>query len=297
MEFNEELRRRIAQVEDGIGALLPAPDWQPARLALAARYAMQAGGKRIRPVLVLAAADLFPSPRSERLDPIPAAVAVECVHTYSLIHDDLPCMDDDDLRRGRPTVHKAFDEATAVLAGDALLAFAFELLATHYASRPSVASALGRALGSAAGFSYLVGGQMLDLEYEGAPNVTPSLLEEIHVRKTGGLIAASLVLGGTIGGADEAQAALLHRLGIEVGLAFQIQDDILDATADSATLGKTAGKDAKADKTTFVKLHGLEASRAHARRHSDAALEALASLPGDKTFLAALVESLVHRTR
>ncbi len=296
MDLDAEMRRRAALVEQGIDRLLPASNQSPTRLASAMRYSMQAGGKRLRPVLLLAAAELF-EPAGTGLDPVPAAVAVECVHTYSLIHDDLPCMDNDDLRRGRPTLHRAYDEATALLAGDALLALAFELLARHYSSQPGVAAALGGELGSAAGFGHLVGGQMLDLLNEKSDAVTAELLEEIHLRKTAALIAASLVLGGTIGGGAPEQIGQLRRAGLELGLAFQIMDDVLDATADSATLGKTAGKDAKADKTTSVKLHGLEASRRHAVARSEAALAALRPLPGDASFLTTLVGSLAARGR
>jgi geranylgeranyl pyrophosphate synthase len=299
MDFDAEMKRRAVRVEEGIDRLLPAANQRPERLAQAMRYSMQAGGKRLRPVLVLSASELWagrPQPGGP-LDPLPAAVAVECIHTYSLIHDDLPCMDNDDLRRGRPTLHKATDEATALLAGDALLAFAFQLLGTHYASRPAVAAALCRELGTAAGFNDLVGGQMLDLQYEKSTSVTPALLEEIHRRKTGGLIAASLVLGGLIGGADPSEAEILRRAGFNLGLAFQIVDDVLDATADSATLGKTAGKDAKADKTTYVKLHGLEASRRQVREKTDSVLADLRRLPGDTTFLAGLAEWLASRSK
>lgn len=299
VDLSAELTRRVALVENAIDRLLPPPHASPARMSAAMRYSMQAGGKRLRPVFVIAAEELFAGarPGRGRLDALPAAVAVECIHTYSLIHDDLPCMDNDDLRRGRPTLHKAFDEATALLAGDALLALAFELLASHYASRPEVATALVRELAFTSGFGHLVGGQMLDLLHERSSDVTAEALQEMHMRKTGGLISTSLVMGGLLGGADKRQVERLRSAGFEIGLAFQIIDDILDATADTATLGKTAGKDAKAGKTTFVKLYGLEQSRVHARRHSDAALEQIRKLPGDTTFLGALAESLVGRTR
>jgi geranylgeranyl pyrophosphate synthase len=258
------------------------------------RYSLEAGGKRLRPVLLLATAELSGVNDDCAL---PAAVAIECLHTYSLIHDDLPCMDNDDLRRGRPTAHKAFDEATALLAGDALLTHAFALLATAYAARPALAAVLVRELADAAGSRRLIGGQMEDLLAEKKNDATAEELEFIHLNKTAAMIEAALVMGGLCGGADEAVLATLRRAGRHLGLAFQIIDDVLDATADTATLGKTAGKDAKADKTTFVKLHGLDASRRLASEHTAAALTALDQLPGDRRFLSALITTMAARAR
>jgi geranylgeranyl pyrophosphate synthase len=292
MDLAAELKRHAARIEQGLARHLPAADTRPARLHTAMRYSIEAGGKRLRPVLLLAAADLCGAPADFAL---PAAVALECVHTYSLIHDDLPCLDNDDLRRGRPTAHKAFDEATALLAGDALLTHAFVLLSTAYAAQPSLSHAFIRELADAAGSRRLIGGQMEDLLAERKTDATAAELEFIHLNKTAAMVEAALVMGGIAGGAPEAALASLRRTGRHLGLAFQIIDDILDATADSATLGKTAGKDARADKTTYVKLHGIDVSRQIAREHTQAALQALAELPGDKAFLAALVETLIHR--
>jgi len=292
MDFPSELRRQAAVVERGLDQYLPPADTRPARLHEAMRYSLQAGGKRLRPVLVLATADLFAAQLGAAL---PAAVAIECLHTYSLIHDDLPCMDNDDLRRGQPTAHRQFDEATALLAGDALLTHAFALLAESYAAQPVLAHALIRELADAAGSRRLIGGQMADLLAE-KKDATPAELEFIHLNKTAAMIEAALVLGGLVGGADAAAIATLRRAGHELGLAFQIMDDVLDATADGATLGKTPGKDAKAGKTTFVKLHGLAASRQLAQAHSAAARAAFRELPGDTAFLVALVDSLVIRS-
>lgn len=292
MDFAAELKRQIARVERGLALHVPAADTRPARLHAAMRYSLEAGGKRVRPVLVLATAELF-----GRADDfaLPAAVALECIHTYSLIHDDLPCMDNDDLRRGRPTVHKAYDEATALLAGDALLTHAFALLATAYAGHPSLAHALVSELADAAGSRRLIGGQMEDLLAEKKANATAAELDFIHLNKTAAMIEAGLVMGALAGPAPAAAVTASRRVGRHLGLAFQIIDDVLDATADSATLGKTAGKDARADKTTYVKLHGIEASRRIAADHTRDALAALAELPGDSTFLAALINSLVCR--
>jgi geranylgeranyl diphosphate synthase, type II len=294
MDFAADLKRYVARVERGLDLHVPPATTRPTRLHTAMRYSLEAGGKRLRPVLLLATADLLTSASSAISDPLPAAVAVECLHTYSLIHDDLPCMDNDDLRRGRPTAHKQFDEATALLAGDALLTHAFALLAENYPV--ATAAALVRELADAAGSRRLIGGQMEDLLAEKKADATPDELEFIHLNKTAAMLEAALVMGGLVTAASEAQLAALRRAGRHLGLAFQIIDDILDATADTATLGKTAGKDAKADKTTFVKLHGLDASRKFAAEYTTAATAAFASLPGDKAFLTALVQTMAART-
>jgi geranylgeranyl diphosphate synthase type II len=292
MDFPSAFSQEVARIERGLAQYLPPADTRPARLHQAMHYSLQAGGKRLRPVLVLATAE-FCGARADAA--LPAAVAVECLHTYSLIHDDLPCMDNDDLRRGRPTAHRQFDEATALLAGDALLTHAFGLLAESYAAAPGLANALTRELAAAAGSRRLVGGQMEDLLAENKP-ATAADLEFIHLNKTAAMIEAALVMGGLIGGANPETVATLRRAGRQLGLAFQIIDDVLDATANSAALGKTAGKDAKAGKTTFVKIHGLATSRRLAKEHSDAAATALRGLPGDTAFLLALFESMAARS-
>lgn len=292
MDFAAKLQAYRERVEQGLDRLLPAAGTRPARLHEAMRYALLGGGKRLRPVLTLAAADLF----GPQHDALPAAVAIECVHAYSLVHDDLPCMDNDDLRRGRPTTHRQFDEATALLAGDALLTLAFQLIGRHYAGQPVLAAALTREIADAAGSERLIGGQMEDLLAEKKADATAEELEFIHLNKTAAMIGVSLVTGGLCGGADDAQRAALRATGRHLGLAFQIMDDILDATADTATLGKTAGKDAKAGKTTYVKLHGLDASQKFAREQTDAALKMLTIQPGDSTFLPMLVESMARRS-
>ncbi len=294
MHFTTKLNEAVARVEAALSVHVPSAETRPARLHAAMRYSLEAGGKRLRPVLLVAAAELRGAASA---DPLPAAVAVECLHTYSLIHDDLPCMDDDDLRRGRPTAHRAFDEATALLAGDALLTHAFALLAEAYAPSPVLAHALIRELADAAGSRRLIGGQMEDLLAEKKADATAGDLEFIHLNKTAAMIEAALVMGGLLGGCDRPALGALRRAGRHLGLAFQIVDDLLDATADTATLGKTAGKDARAGKTTFVKLHGLEASRGLAADQSRAAIEALQSLPGDPAFLVSLAGALLKRER
>ncbi len=314
MDFTAQLQACRERVERGLEELLPPATTRPARLHEAMRYSLEAGGKRLRPVLVLAAADLLagaarskienreskiataanPLP-ADKADALAAAVALECAHTYSLIHDDLPCMDNDDLRRGRPTAHRQFDEATALLAGDALLTYAFELLSEKYAAQPVLAHALTRELAAAAGSRRLIGGQMEDQLAEKKSATTPAALEFIHLNKTAAIITAALVLGGLCGGAAGTQLDQLRTAGRHLGLAFQIVDDILDATADTATLGKTAGKDARAGKATYVKLHGLDAARAHAARETHAALAALRTLPGGAPFLAQLATDMLRR--
>ncbi len=295
MDFAAEMKRHTARVERGLDRFVPPAGMRPARLHTAMRYSLEAGGKRLRPVLVLAAAESFGMPPEDDRA-LPAAVAIECVHTYSLIHDDLPCMDNDDLRRGRPTAHKQFDEATALLAGDALLTHAFAVLAENYAAEPLLAATLVRELAAAAGSRRLIGGQMEDLLAEKKSDATPDELEFIHLNKTAAMIEAALVMGGLVGGASEANLATLRRAGRHLGLAFQIIDDILDATGSTKSLGKTAGKDARANKTTFVKLHGLEASRRIAGQQTVAALDALAELPGHASFLIALIGSMAVRS-
>lgn len=290
MEFKDKLRACQERVESAFDIYLPHEQTRPARIHQAMRYSIKAGGKRLRPTLVIAAAELFDS----GLDPMPAAVAVECLHTYSLIHDDLPSIDDGDLRRGLPTCHKQFDEATAVLAGDALLTYAFQLLARHYRQQPAACAALVAELAEAAGSERLIGGQMEDILGEGAP-LSESSLQYIHLNKTSALIEACLVMGGAIGGATPAQLETLRQYGRAIGLAFQIIDDILDATSDAATLGKNAGSDASLEKTTYVKLYGLARSRELANERTAAATALCQSLPQGAPFLADLATHLAQR--
>ncbi len=293
MDFKTQFEAYLHRVNQGLRTLVPETGTRPQRLHEAIRYSLDAGGKRLRPVLCLAAADLA----AAKADALAAGIALECVHTYSLIHDDLPCMDDDDLRRGRPTVHKAFDEATALLAGDALLTHAFALLATHYASEPVLAAALVRELAEAAGSRRLIGGQMADLLAEKQASISAEDLDFIHLNKTAAMIEAALVMGGLCGGSGPDDLERLRRAGRHTGLAFQIIDDILDVTSDSATLGKTAGKDLAADKTTYVKHHGLDTAQRIAHEQTQAALEALKAIPGGAPFLFHLVSGMEKRIR
>jgi farnesyl diphosphate synthase len=253
-------------------------DWvvadAPAGLGEAMRYAVLDGGKRLRPLLVLAACE---SVRGNEEAALRAACAVELIHAYSLVHDDMPCMDNDVLRRGKPTVHVKYGQAQALLAGDALQALAFELLAPEGAAVPAkVQAALCRLLARSAGHAGMAGGQAIDLASVGRA-LSESELREMHRRKTGALLHASVMMGAACGGPDAKAGSALSAYGAAMGLAFQVVDDILDVTADSATLGKTAGKDAAQDKPTYVSLLGLERSAALAQELLAEALAALAA--------------------
>ena len=260
-DLTEVLKETAATTEASLDALLPRPAGAEARLFEAMRYAVLGGGKRLRPLLVLASSELFGvAPGSaERV-----AAAIELVHGYSLVHDDLPCMDDDDLRRGRPTVHKAFDEATAVLAGDALLTLAFEVLAapaTH--EDPAVRIELVQSLALAAGGQGMVGGQTIDLAAE-HQSLDLDAITRLQQLKTGALIGFSCEAGAILGRATGAARQALRAYAQDLGLAFQIADDLLDAEGTAAEVGKRVGKDAAAGKATFVSLLGLEGARARA---------------------------------
>lgn len=263
-DFNTWALPRLEALEQALGVWVPSS--APAGLGDAMRYAVLDGGKRLRPLLALAAAQAVqPQPVAAPSQAVlRAACAIELIHAYSLVHDDLPCMDNDVLRRGKPTVHVQFGEAPALLAGDALQALAFELLVPDDGSLTDAQSVrLCRLLALAAGHDGMAGGQAIDLAGVGHV-LTQAQLENMHRRKTGAVLLASVLMGATAAGASEAALVALRGYGQALGLAFQVVDDILDVTADSATLGKTAGKDAAADKPTFVSLLGLEAARTYA---------------------------------
>jgi geranylgeranyl pyrophosphate synthase len=257
----------------------------------ACKYALTNGGKRIRPLLVSLAALAVGGSTNNSIN---AACALELIHTYSLIHDDLPAMDDDDLRRGKPTLHKAFDEATAILAGDGLQARAFELLADAPGLSAEQRIKMVKTLASAAGPDGMVGGQAIDI---GAVNrdMTLTQLQTMHAMKTGALIRAALALGGIAADASEEQLAALDKYGSHIGLAFQVIDDILDVESDTATLGKTQGKDSEANKPTYVKLLGLDGARAEAERLLEAALAALGSFGESADQLRDLAHFIIER--
>ena len=268
----------------------------PAGLGNAMRYAVLDGGKRLRPLLVMAACEAVEGNMHAALR---AGCAVELIHAYSLVHDDLPCMDNDVLRRGKPTVHVKFGEAQALLAGDALQALAFEFLTPEGDTVDTGTQArLCRMLAKAAGFQGMAGGQAIDLASVGLP-LTSAQLHEMHRLKTGALLQASVMMGATCGNATPVAYQALQDYGAAVGLAFQVVDDILDVTADSATLGKTAGKDAAQDKPTFVSLMGLQASRDYAQQLLARALASVDKVQAQGLYhtdaLRALADMLVNR--
>ena len=292
--FQEWVASRSQRTEAALDALLDSAQTNPARLHEAMRYAAQGGGKRIRPLLVYAAGELgndSDTKTEAALDA--AAVAIECIHAYSLVHDDLPCMDDDDLRRGRPTVHKAFDEATALLVGDALQTRAFEILANANGDaqvRLNMISVLAAASGSRG----MAGGQAIDLESVGK-KLDLSGLKQMHAMKTGALLSCALELGGVAAYLNPSQMTHLANYSKSLGLAFQIVDDVLDATADSQTLGKTAGKDAAANKPTYVTLMGLDYARKQAKELQEIAIASLDSFGASAQALKDLALLVVNR--
>jgi len=267
-------------------------DESPAGLGLAMRYAVLDGGKRLRPLLVMAAAEAVNGDSAATLR---AAVAVELIHAYSLVHDDMPCMDNDVLRRGKPTVHVKFGEAQAMLAGDAMQALAFEVLTPDEGMSPQLMSALVRLLARASGHHGMAGGQAIDLASVGR-RLDEQSLRDMHRRKTGVLLQASVMMGAACGSADATALAALSEYGAAVGLAFQVVDDVLDVTQDSEVLGKTAGKDVDQNKPTFVSLLGLEAAQRYALDLRDQAHAALArSGLGQAAYLACLADKIVER--
>ena len=297
MNLPDYLAHQQGRVDAALGRWVPAESQDPAIIHRAMRYSLFAGGKRIRPLLAMAAAEAV-SDNSSGVEH--AACALELIHTYSLIHDDLPALDNDDLRRGRPTCHKVFGDAIAILAGDALLTLAFEVLAklndvdhdVDAERRVLLVSELATASGTVGG---MIGGQVNDLAGEGQ-SPTPQLLESIHRAKTGALLRASVRMGAIYAGASELQLTALTCFGEHIGLAFQIVDDMLDVEQSSEALGKTAGKDAQQKKITFPAVYGLERSRAMAeqeRRSADLALQPF----GERALrLKELADLVVQRT-
>jgi len=287
------LRESAVLVEAYLERVLPPVGGHVPRLAEAMRYSALGGGKRLRPALAFAAAEGCGSNCEPAL---PVAAAVEMIHTYSLIHDDLPAMDDDDFRRGRPTSHKVFGEALAILAGDALLTQAFEVLAGATAVAPGRRVEIVRELAAAGGAVGLVGGQVADLEGEGRELTLPEL-EYIHARKTGALILASVRGGALAGGGDTAQLAALSEYARRVGLCFQIVDDLLDVEGNPAATGKGTGRDTTHRKATFPAIFGVEASRQRAAELVDEALAALAAFGPEAEPLRALARFVGRRDR
>lgn len=290
-DLNGYLDTRRQAVETGLDQAMPAETERPAVLHEAMRYSVMAGGKRLRPILCMAACEAVGGKPEFALT---AGLALEILHTYTLVHDDLPCMDDDALRRGRPTSHIKFGEANALLAGDALLTLAFEWLAGIQCPSPYPPNQLAMELARAAGSRGVIGGQVEDLAAEGkAPDA--DLLEYIHLHKTAALIRASVRMGGICGAASPAALDALTRYGECAGLAFQIADDILNVTSTPEQLGKPVGNDEALKKLTYVAVHGLAASRVKADALIREAVTAIRNLPGDPNPLIALAEYTVKR--
>ena len=289
-EMKALLLRRARMVEEFLPSCVGGA--MPPRLRDSMLYSLQAGGKRLRPVLCLSCAALFGLAESVVL---PFAAAIEMIHTYSLIHDDLPAMDDDDLRRGKPSNHKAFDEATAILAGDGLLTDAFGRMTAVDLPASRVLAAVGE-MARAAGSTGMVGGQEWDMIYTGMPPVSLDELRRMHAMKTGALLRASCVCGALLAGAESIELQRISRYGAALGVAFQIADDILDVVSDTETLGKPAGSDAEHGKNTYPSLVGLDESRRLAQEQARHAQEAIASFHGPEAeFLRALALYTVTR--
>ncbi len=295
MDLKSYLKERQQRVDEALDRYLPAEDTLPQQLHKAIRYSVFAGGKRIRPILMIAACEAV---GGDVAQVIPAACAMEMIHTYSLIHDDLPAMDDDDFRRGRPTCHKVFGDAIAILAGDALQTEAF-LLLSGMAAGQGEAAEIGRqvihTIARCAGSMGMVGGQVVDMESEGREIDLPTL-EYIHTRKTGALILASVQSGALLGGADREAFEALSRYAEAAGLAFQVADDILDIVGDQALLGKDVGSDVARGKATYPALLGLEQARQRARELRDLALAALSGFGEQADPLREIARYIVDRS-
>lgn len=292
MHFPQRLVEIADKITVALDQLIPPADGPEAQLMRAMRHAALANGKRMRPFFVLETGAMFGAPEKTLLR---SAAALECVHTYSLVHDDLPCMDDDDLRRGQPTVHKAFDEATAVLAGDALLTLAFEILSsseTHH--DPGLRCQLIERLSVASGARGMVGGQMIDMQAAHEVSDMPTLAR-MQRMKTGALISASVDMGAIIGGASDAQRHALSGFAHDLGLAYQIADDLLDAEGDPSVVGKATGKDMAAGKATFVSYLGVDGARERVRLLAAQARKHLAIFRDRATILLQSVDFILDR--
>jgi geranylgeranyl diphosphate synthase type II len=292
LNITDYFKQKASLVDKWLDRLLPLETETPSTIHQAMRYSVFAGGKRLRPILTIAAGEIFGAPERELL---PAACALEMIHTYSLIHDDLPAMDDDDLRRGRPTNHVVYGEAIAILAGDALLTQAFRTLADYESSiaekKVRVISEVGQAAGTTRA---LIGGQVLDIQSEGKA-INGKELESIHRAKTGALIRCAVRVGAIIGGANEKELAAVTEYGEKAGLAFQVADDLLDEIATSEELGKTAGKDAASQKATYTALYGVDGARKMADRLRLEAMAAARSVGPDARIFEEIASFIVER--
>ncbi len=299
-DFNELLNKKAEEAYDLIKVYIPEEEGLQKRVAEAMNYSFNSGGKRLRPLFMIESYRLFGGKDLSKIAPFMAAI--EMIHTYSLIHDDLPAMDNDDYRRGRLTNHKMFDEATAILAGDGLLNYAFETVSKAMKEETDIDMlkrmvSANEVLSRKAGIYGMIGGQIVDLEMEHKKDVSLDTLLFIHKCKTAALIEASLMIGAIIAGASDEDVKKMENAGYNTGLAFQIQDDILDVTGDSAVLGKSVGSDEKNEKTTYVSLKGLKESEDEQKRLSEEAVEIVKGLSKDDPFLCDLIEYLITRNK
>ena len=295
MNFKEELQKRVNEIEEIISTYLPAEEGFQKTVIQAMNYSILAGGKRLRPMFMQETYRLFGG-SSKVVEPFMAAM--EMIHTYSLVHDDLPAMDNDEYRRGRKTTHVVYGEAMGILAGDALLNYAFETATRAFEMEPSNARS-GKALcilAVKAGIYGMIGGQTVDVEAVGQP-LTREKLDFIYELKTGALIEAAMMTGAVLAGASDEQVKTVEQIASDVGLAFQIQDDILDVTSTMEELGKPIGSDEKNEKTTYVTIKGLDQAKADVERISKRAMDALHSLNREDAYLSALMESLINRKK
>ena len=296
MNFKEDCRKRTEKIEEILRKYLPDQTGHQQIIEEAMEYSLMAGGKRLRPMLMKETFDLFGG-KGGVIEPFMAAI--EMIHTYSLVHDDLPAMDNDDYRRGRKTTHVVYGEDMGILTGDALLNYAFETACSAFETDPQNSILIGRALkilAGKAGIYGMIGGQVVDVRSAGC-KISGELLAFIYRLKTGALIEASVMIGAVLAGAKEEEIGKMEEIAGKIGLAFQIQDDILDVTSTTEILGKPVHSDEKNDKVTYVTLYGMEEAKAAVERISREAIEKLNRLPGDKSFLEPLFLSLIHRKK
>ncbi len=296
MNFKEQLNQKVAEIESIINSYLPAQEGYQKQIMEAMEYSITAGGKRLRPMLMKECFQLFGGTGTV-VEPF--MTALEMIHTYSLVHDDLPAMDNDEYRRGKKTTHVVYGEAMGILAGDALLNYAFETAVKAFEIAPEKSLSIGKALkilGHKAGIYGMIGGQVVDVASAGK-QIDKEVLDFIYILKTGALIESAMMIGAVLAGADEDSVVKMETVARDVGIAFQIQDDILDVTSTMEELGKPINSDEKNEKTTYVTLFGLEEASKEVERLSKEALGILQEIPGDSEFLEQLIVELIHRKK
>ena len=295
-EFTVQMKRNVAEIEEILKEYLPKPEGYQKVIMEAMEYSLMAGGKRLRPMLMRETSRLF-GDETEALCPFMAAL--EMIHTYSLVHDDLPAMDNDEYRRGRKTTHIVYGEDMGILAGDALLNYAFETACTAFEEAPEEATRIGKALqvlAKKAGIYGMIGGQVVDVSASGK-NITEDILSFIYELKTGALLESAMMIGAILAGAEEEEVAVIEQVAKKIGIAFQIQDDILDVTSTEEVLGKPVFSDQKNEKTTYVTLFGLEKAKKDVEQISEEAIALLRSLQRENAYLEQLLQELIHREK